>query len=317
VRVLVTGGAGFIGSHLCDALLDRGARVTVLDNLSTGRRENLADGVELVHADVRDREAVRRVVRDGRPDAVCHLAAQASVWSSFDEPERDLAVNVGGTLNVLEECLAARVPRLLHASSMTVYGDAPSVPTPETAPCRPISHYGVTKYAGECYVRIAGTRPGTSIAVTSFRMYNVYGERQRLDNPYQGVLAIFAGNVLRGEPITIHSDGEQTRDFVYVDDAVAAWLAALDDTPATRGGVFNVATGRATSVNELAAAVLATLDKAWDDWDVRHAPAQAGDVRHARADVSALERAVGWRARIELADGLARTLQWARAAALS
>jgi UDP-glucose 4-epimerase len=310
MRVLVTGGAGFIGSHLCDALLERGDRVTAFDNLSTGTLENLHAGVELVEGDVRDRDAVQQAVSG--VDAVCHLAAQASVSVSYRDPGEDLAINVGGTLNVLEEALAAGVPRLLYASSMVVYGDPPTVPTPETAPCVPRSHYGITKYAGERYVQVAETRLGAHLAVSSFRMFNVYGERQRLDNPYQGVLAIFAGNVLRREPITIHWDGEQTRDFVHVSDAVRAWLAGLDAPEATRGSVFNVGSGHGTSINELAAAVLGGLGESYDDWDVRRTDAQQGDIRHSTAEISALERAVGWTPRVALAEGLERTFAWAR-----
>ena len=311
MQVLVTGGAGFIGSHLCDALLERGHRVRAFDNLTTGKRENVSGGVELAEGDIRSREAVRDAMAG--VDAVCHLAAQASVSQSFADPAADLEVNVGGTLNVLEEAIAADVPRFLYASSMVVYGDPPVVPTPETAPCVPLSHYGVTKYAGERYVQIAETRPGVDLAVTSFRMFNVYGERQRLDNPYQGVLAIFAGNVLRREPITIHWDGEQTRDLVHVSDAVDAWVSALDTPDATRGSVFNVGSGRGTSVNGLAEAVLEALGESADAWEIRRTGAQPGDVRHSTADVSALELAVGWTPRVPLADGLERTLAWARA----
>ena len=232
-HVLVTGGAGFIGSHLCERLLAAGHDVTALDDLSTGRREHVPDGVRLVVADVADAEAVRAGFEGETVDAVFHVAGQASIARSFDRPERDLRTNVLGTLNVLEACLAAGVPRLVHASSMTAYGEPSRVPTPEDEPCVPVSNYGVTKYAAERYVHVAAER---GLAVTSLRMFNVYGERQSLTNPYQGVLAIFVGNVLRGEPITIHSDGAQTRDFVYVADVADAWLRVLDDAGDRRRG---------------------------------------------------------------------------------
>jgi UDP-glucose 4-epimerase len=305
-RVLVTGGAGFIGSHLCDALLRRGDEVVAVDDLSTGSRDNLDSEVELVEASVTDGDAVRGVLARGA-DAVFHVAGQASIFKSFDRPERDLAANVEGTLRVLEACIDAGITRLVYASSMTVYGEPELVPTPESVACVPISYYGVTKYAAERYVQIAGARSDIELDVTSLRMFNVYGERQSLSNPYQGVLAIFLGNVMRGQPITIHSDGSQTRDFVYVGDVVDAWLRVLDDV-GTAGGVFNVGSGRETSIRELAEAI---RDTAGDDEDFRFAPAQEGDIRRSAADLSALAAATGWAPRTTLVDGLARTLAWA------
>ena len=306
-RVVVTGGAGFIGSHLCDALVERGDDVVAIDDLSTGSRDHVRAEVELVVADVAEEPVVRDAVRGA--DALLHVAGQASIFKSFEHPERDLAVNVGGTLAVLEACVAERVPRLVFASSMTVYGEPGEVPTPESAPCAPVSFYGVTKYAAERYAQISGAR---GLAVTSLRMFNVYGERQSLTNPYQGVLAIFIGNVLRGEPITIHSDGSQTRDFVYVADVVDAWLRVLDE-PATAGEVYNVGSGRETSIRELADAVVAATGE--EQWELRSAPAQEGDIRRSAADVSRLREAVGWSPSTSLGDGMRRTLEHARALA--
>jgi UDP-glucose 4-epimerase len=312
VNVLVTGGAGFIGSHLCDALVARGDRVTALDDLSTGAVENVPAGAELVQADVADADALERAFAGRAFDAVLHVAGQASIATSFADPGRDLRVNVVGTLNVIERCLAAGVPRLVHASSMTVYGEPEVVPTPEDALCRPVSYYGVTKYAAERYVHVAGARSDVSLSVTSLRMFNVYGERQSLSNPYQGVLAIFIGNVRRGEPITIHSDGRQTRDFVYVADAVDAWLRVLD-RPETDGAVYNVGSGRETTISELAAAVLRGFGESAESWEIRRGPAQEGDQRRAAADVSALRAATGWQPRTALEEGMERTIVWARA----
>lgn len=308
-HVLVTGGAGFIGSHLCDRLLECGHRVRALDDLSTGVRERIAADVELVIGDVADRDAVERAFAGTRLDAVLHVAGQASIATSFVEPERDLGTNVTGTLNVLAECLARGVPRLVYASSMTVYGEPETVPTPESAPCRPVSYYGVTKYAAELYVQIAGARTDVDLSVTSLRMFNVYGERQSLTNPYQGVLAIFIGNVLRGEPITIHSDGTQTRDFVYVDDVVDAWLDVLDGT-ATHGRVLNLGSGRETSISELAHAVAAAFGER--DWEIQRGPAQRGDLRRSAADVSALRAVTAWEPTTQLDAGMSRTIAWAR-----
>jgi UDP-glucose 4-epimerase len=307
-KIVVTGGAGFIGSHLCDALVARGDDVVALDDLSTGSRDNLGAEVELVEASVVEAGGVRAVL-SADVDAVLHVAGQASIFKSFDHPERDLAVNVGGTLNVVEACIAAGIPRLVYASSMTVYGEPELVPTPEHVPCVPVSNYGVTKYAAERYALIAGSRDDVDLAVTSLRMFNVYGERQSLSNPYQGVLAIFLGNVLRGEPITIHSDGEQTRDFVYVGDVVGAWLRVLD-APDTAGQVFNVGSGRETTIRALADAVVAAAGD--EEWEFRSAPAQAGDIRRSAGDVSRLQETVGWTPSTSLADGMRHTLEHAR-----
>lgn len=308
MRVVVTGGAGFIGSHLVDALRARKDDVVVLDDLSTGVRENVAEDVRFVQGDVADAQSLDEAL-EGSADAVLHIAGQASIAHSFARPERDLRANVSGTLAVIDACLRADVPRLVYASSMTVYGEPATVPTSESEPCRPVSYYGVTKYAAERYVQIAGERRDVDLSVTSLRMFNVYGERQRVDNPYQGVLAIFIGNALRGEPLTIHSDGRQTRDFVYVGDVVDAWLRVLDDD-ATRGQVYNVGSGRETSIDELAGAVLSGLGLVGHP--VEHGPAQLGDLRRSGADVRALEQATGWEPRTSLAEGLAKTLAWAR-----
>jgi UDP-glucose 4-epimerase len=312
MRVLVTGGAGFIGSHLCEALVARGDQVTALDNLSTGYAAHIPDGVSLVMADVTDADALLEIVATGF-DAVLHVAGQASISRSFASPETDLSVNVTGTLNVVRACREANISRLLYASSMTVYGEPDVVPTPETSPCVPVSFYGVTKYAAERFVQIAGAVSRGALEVTSLRMFNVYGERQSLDNPYQGVLAIFIGNILRGEPITIHSDGRQTRDFVYVRDVADAWLRVLDN-PTTAGRVLNIGGGRETSINELADAVLAAFGHSRAEWNVRTADAQLGDQRRSAADNSALRSATGWRAETPLAEGMMRTCARAREA---
>jgi len=307
--ILVTGGAGFIGSHLADALLERGDDVVVIDDLSTGSHDHVPRNAELVEADVADAEAVRSAFEDRRFDAVVHIAGQASISKSFDNPENDLRVNVVGTLNVIDQMVAHGVSRLVYASSMTAYGEPQTIPTPESEPCIPISYYGVTKYAAERYVQVAGARTDVELSVTSLRMFNVFGEGQSLTNPYQGVLAIFIGNVLRGEPITIHSDGKQTRDFVYIGDVVDAWLRVLAD-PGTRGGVYNVGSGRETTIAELAQAVVRAFGH--DEWEIHTGPEQRGDLRRSCADVNALEQATGWRPHTSLDEGMRRTIDWAR-----
>jgi len=306
-RIVVTGGAGFIGGHLADALVSRGDDVVVVDDLSTGSREHVPEGAGIVVQDVA--EGLGETFAGA--DAVLHVAGQASIFKSFDNPEGDLRTNVLGTINVIEACVAHGVERLVFAGSMTAYGEPERVPTPEDEPCVPVSYYGVTKYAAERYVHASAPR---GLAVTTLRMFNVYGERQSLTNPYQGVLAIFLGNVLRGEPITIHSDGLQTRDFVYVGDVVDAWLRVAGDET-TRDAVYNVGSSVETSIAELADTVLTVWPTSRDAYDVRTGPAQQGDQRRAAADVSALQAATGWTPSTPLAEGLQRTVAWASAQA--
>ena len=311
-RILVTGGAGFIGSHLVDLLIARGSKVIVYDNLSTGRVEYLNPRAEFIHGDVRDEAAVFAAVEQGI-DAVCHIAGQASIRLSYLDPAADLNVNTLGTINVLKACAAHRVPRLLFASSMTIYGNPLTVPTPETAPPDPVSYYGVTKYAAERYVHLASQRKDLDYEfnVTSFRMFNVYGVRQSLTNAYQGVFAIFLGNVLRGEPINIHSDGEQARDFVHVSDIARAWADAIDN-PAAYGEVINLGSGSATSVNQLCDLVLTSFDRARTGYDIRHHPAQPGDIRLSVADVAKARRLLNWEACVPFTEGMRDTIAWAR-----
>jgi UDP-glucose 4-epimerase len=309
-RALVTGGAGFIGSHLAGRLVAEGFAVTVLDNFATGRRENVPADAALIEGDVGDRERIDAVFAGERFDAVFHTAGQASIRLSFARPDVDLATNVLGTVNVVRGCVESGVPQLVNASSMTVYGEPQTVPTPESVACVPVSYYGVTKYAAERYAHIAEDGPDVQTGVTSLRMFNVYGPGQSIDNPYQGVLAIFIGNVLRDEPVTIHGDGEQTRDFVFIDDVVDAWMCVLD-APAAAGRVLNVGSGKETSVNELADAVLGAFGESRSTWEVRHKSTQLGDQRRAAADTRELER-LGWTSKSTLADGMVRTVDWAR-----
>jgi len=316
-RVLVTGGAGFIGSHIVDLLIARGRRVVVLDNESTGRRENVHPEAAYVRGDVRDEAAVAAAFEMG-VDAVMHIAGQASIRLSYADPAADLSVNTLGTVNVLQACVRFGVPRLLFASSMTVYGDAAVIPTPEDAPPAPVSYYAVTKWAAERYVHLTAQRPDLKapLRVTSFRMFNVYGERQSLTNSYQGVLAIFIGAALRGEPITIHADGEQTRDFVYIADVARAWADALDN-PAAYGQVINLGTGVPLSINALCDAVLAAFGRSRATHPVRYGPAQPGDMRASAGDTARARALLGWTPAVSLAEGMARTVEWARRQAIT
>jgi UDP-glucose 4-epimerase len=314
-RILVTGGAGFIGSHLVDGLLAAGHRVSVLDNESTGDRSNVNAAADFVRGDVRSDEDLGKAF-DPVPDAVFHVAGQASIRLAYANPGEDLGVNVGGTIKVLERCLELGVPRLVFAGSMTIYGNPARVPTREDACPAPVSFYGTTKYAAECYVNLTGARtdldPG--LAVTCLRMFNVYGPRQSLSNPYQGVLAIFLGNLLRGEPIRIDGDGEQSRDFVFIDDVVRAWMACLDD-PRSMNRVFNLGSGMPTTVNALCDAVLNQFGHDRSTYAITSAEQQQGDVRSSAADITAIRETLGWAPRVNLGEGLRQTVAWAKKSA--
>ena len=309
-RILVTGGAGFIGSHLVDALVERGARVRVLDDLSTGRRENLAhlgEQVELVEADVRDLDACRRSC-DGI-DVVFHQAALGSVPRSIADPATSLAVNVGGTANVFAACREAGVRRAVWASSSAVYGDSERLPKREGEEGQPLSPYAASKAIGEELARVfARCYP---LEPVGLRYFNVYGPRQDPEGPYAAVIPRFVAAALAGRPATIYGDGEQSRDFTFVADAVAANLLAAGAPAETAGRVYNVASGRRTTVLELARRVAETVGGAPPP--VHEAP-RPGDVPHSLADLTRAREELGYEPRHALTDGLAASLEHYRTA---
>jgi len=310
VRILVTGGAGFIGSHMVDRLLADGHEAVVLDNLATGQRENVPAAARFVKGDVSRLEDVERAFAGGL-DVIFHIAGQVSLIRSYHDPTVDLRTNVQGTLNVLTNCVKYRVPRLLYASSMTVYGSDAPLPTPEDSPCEPASYYGITKHAAERYVHASAARLDLDFKfqITALRMYNVYGPRQALNNPYQGVLVIFLGNLLRNEPITIFGDGEQSRDFIYIRDIVDGWVAALRN-PESYGKSINLGSGKRLSINYLADAVLAAFERTRGIYPVNYAPGRSGEQRHVEADNTRARRLLGWQPRVSFEAGLAETVQW-------
>ena len=275
-HALVTGGAGFIGSHLTRKLLNDGRRVTVIDNLSVGRREAVPAEARFVQGDIRDEHALTDALRD--VDCVFHLAAQVTIRGSFDRFYEDLDTNVMGTARLLRALDPARVKWFTLASSMAVYGDAPSpAPIDESHATQPISPYGIGKLAAEGVARQILEARG--VPFTAVRFFNTFGPGQTY-TPYVGVITIFVTRLLRGEPITIFGDGEQQRDFVHVDDIVAGTRA----TPGRRPGTYNLGTGRGTSLNELAELLIAQLAPGTHP---QHAPAQAGELRFSVADISA------------------------------
>jgi len=307
MRALVTGGAGFIGSNLVDALLARGDEVTVLDDLSTGRRENLepglAAGATLVEADIRERAAVEAIARRAEPEVVFHLAAQIDVRKSIADPAWDAAINVGGTANVLEAARAAGARRLVFSSTGgAIYGEGEGqeLPLAEDAPLAPEAPYGQSKFAGEGYLALFERLYGLSSV--PLRLGNVYGPRQ---DPLgeAGVVAIFCGRLREGARPTVFGNGKQTRDYIYVGDVVAAMLAAAS-SDAT--GPFNVGTGVETDVLELVRA-LAELGGT-EGFEPEFAPPRTGEVQRISIDPGRAKRELGWEAQTGLDEGLRVTL---------
>jgi UDP-glucose 4-epimerase len=304
MEALVTGGAGFIGSHLVDALLDRGDRVVVFDDLSTGRRENLegavANGAVLLEADVTDEAAVTDAFQAHRPEAVFHLAAQIDVRRSVSEPVFDLGVNVGGTLNLLEAARETRPRFILASTGGAVYGEGAgrALPLNEQAECRPDAPYGQSKYAAEGYASLYGRLYGLS--AVSLRLGNVYGSRQ---DPLgeAGVVAIFCGALLGGGTPRVFGDGHQTRDYVYVGDVVEAFLAAAGSDA---GGTCNIGTGVETSVLELGRLLAGVCDR---DFDPEMVPPRPGEVQRIAIDSALAASELGWRPRTILEEGLRAT----------
>ena len=294
MRAVVTGGAGFIGSHVVEALLDRGDEVHVVDNFATGRRENLTGRATVHELDIR--EPLDGLFRELRPEAVVHLAAQADVGTSVEQPVLDAEVNVLGTLNVLEAARPHSAQVVFSSTGGAIYGECER-PAREDDPRRPVSPYGTAKLAAEEYLATWNRLHGTNHV--TLRFANVYGPRQ-LAKLEGGVVAIFTDRLRAGEGVTIFGDGSQTRDFVYVGDVVEAVLAAIG----TEGGPYNVGTGAETSVLDLFDACRRI---AGAEPDAEHAPARPGDALRSVLDVSLAERELGWRPRTALEQGLRET----------
>jgi nucleoside-diphosphate-sugar epimerase len=303
--VLVTGGAGFIGSHLVDDLLDRGAEVRVLDDFSTGRRENLrqcAKRIELIEGDIRDVEICRRACAGAH--YVFHEAALGSVPRSMEDPARTLAVNVAGTANVFAAARDAGVARVVYASSSSVYGDSERLPKCEGQEGRALSPYALSKQMDELLADTFARCFGMTLV--GLRYFNVYGPRQDPNGPYAAVVPRFFAACSTGQPPTIFGDGSQSRDFTFVGDVVRANLLAASASELSGARVFNIGAGGATTVTDLAWHIIrasgASLEPAY-------ATPRAGDVAHSKADASAAERDLGFRANVTLNQGLLRTLQ--------
>ena len=300
MKVLVTGGAGFIGSHLVDGLIDDGHTVLVLDDLSSGSVENLPPGCSLEVADIRDRDAVAMAV-SGK-DVVFHLAAFTSVPESFERPEICRDINVNATCNLLEEASAAGVAKVVFASSSAVYSDQPELPKAESEPLGPSSPYGESKLEGERLLHSFLGEAG--LKYTALRFFNVYGTRQRADSSYASVVPLFIQSALARRPLTIYADGLQTRDFIYVRDVVRANMMSMQRD---WSGVLNVGTGIPISIGNLASKVLQLTGSASE---LRFAPTREGDVQSSTADASLASQVLDWRSEYMLEDGLREVIRW-------
>ncbi len=308
MHYLVTGGAGFIGSNLCHALAARGERVRVLDDFSTGREQNLhgLEGrIEVIRGDVRDAETVRAAMAG--IDFVLHQAALPSVQRSIEDPLASDRVNVFGTLNVLEAARRAGVKRVVYAASSSAYGETPTLPKVETMPSDPLSPYAVGKLAGEGYCRVFHHAYG--LPTVALRYFNVFGPRQDPKSHYAAVIPRFVTAALTGEPPIIFGDGQQSRDFCFIDNCVEANLAACSAGEAALGKVINVACGERTSLLQVIALLEEIVGRKMAP---RHEAARAGDVKHSLADVTRARTLLGYTGRVTFAEGLRKTVAWYR-----
>jgi UDP-glucose 4-epimerase len=306
VKVLVTGGAGFIGSHVCDAFLRAGHEVIALDNLSSGKRENLDPRVRLAVMDIRSPEAAE-LIRSERPHALCHLAAQMDVRRSVEDPRFDAEANILGMLNLLEASRVAGVKKVIFSSTGgAIYGEQDVFPAPENHPTRPVSPYGVSKASGELYLGYYKAQYG--LQYVALRYANVYGPRQ---NPHgeAGVVAIFSQRLVAGQPCTIFGDGGQTRDFVFGPDVARANLLAFEKDYV---GAINIGTGIETDINRLFAGL---AEAAGSTQPVTHAPGKPGEQRRSCIDPSLAKKVLGWEPTVGLTEGLRKTVEFFRAKA--
>jgi UDP-glucose 4-epimerase len=294
LKALVTGGAGFIGSHLVDGLILEGHEVHVLDNLSSGSASNVHPDAVLHVMDIRD-DGIRQLLAELKPDYVFHHAAQVDVQRSIMNPVEDAGINLIGTINLLEGCASAKIKKIIYASSCALYGDSPHPLTEEHHPVQPASYYGISKGTPEYYLQVYADLHG--LRYTALRYANVYGPRQTAKGE-GGVIAIFLNRILRGEPLTIFGDGRQSRDFVYVKDVVRANVAAINHAD---GRALNVSTALSTTVNQLVSA-LASIHG--HELPVVHKPARPGDILHSCLSNRRAGKLLGWEPAYSLRQGL-------------
>lgn len=306
-KILITGGAGFIGSHLARRFLSEGYEVTILDNLSTGSSTNIPEQAEFLEFDLARNEDYSTIFRTSFK-AVLHLAAQSSGEISNENPEHDLIVNTISTLRLLSWCKKKGIPRFMYASSMAVYGNPENNPVSEKQICRPLSFYGISKLASEQYVQHYSAE---GMNTTSFRMFSVYGPGQNLENMKQGMVSIFLAYLLNGKEILVKGSGNRFRDYTYIDDVVDVWYSSLDN-PVTFGKIYNLATGKKTLVRELVEKEISHFERNRVKYPVRYEGFTPSDQFGLYADISQLQEDLGWQPRFMLDEGLIRMIIWAK-----
>lgn len=299
IRVVITGGAGFIGSHVTDYFVKNGYEVLVIDNLSRGRLENLNKKASFVKADIRDIGAVKKISKDFKPQIVCHLAAQVSVSSSVKDPYNDASVNVYGTIVVTEEFYKAGAEKLIFASSAAVYGNPEKLPVNEESDLHPIAPYGVSKKAAEDYVRIISEKYRRYFSI--LRLSNVYGPRQVFDGE-SGVIPAFIQGCMNNKKVNLYGFGKMVRDFVYVEDVARAFFMASSRD----GGIFNISSGAGTEISE----VFELIKKECDGGEVNPLPSREGEIKSMVLDSTKAFRELGWRPHVSLEVGIERTIEY-------
>ncbi|HLC46909.1 MAG TPA: SDR family oxidoreductase [Candidatus Nanoarchaeia archaeon] len=305
VKVLVTGGAGFIGSHIVEGLLSKGYKVVVLDNLFSGKKDNLSavkDKITFIEGDIRDEKSVAKAMKG--IDHVLHQAARRSVPASFDDPKEYCDVNILGTITLLEAARKAEVKSFVFASSSSVYGGSGKIPQEELDPKLPLSPYAATKLSGEYYLKVYNSIYGMN--TIALRYFNVFGPRQDPSSQYSAVIPLFITSVLKGISPTIHGDGEQSRDFTYVDNIVSANIFAMN-SKSCGGEAFNIANGESISVNTVLSRINILLGKSLKG---THSPARQGDVRKTLADNSRAKKELSYKCVVDFDEGMKRTVEW-------
>lgn len=314
-HILITGGAGFIGSNLCDYFLQKGYRVTCLDNFATGHRHNLSaalsyDNFTLIEGDIREMETCRRAVQNA--DYVLHQAALGSVPRSINDPQTSNEVNVSGFLNMLTAARDAKVKRFIYAASSSTYGDSKSLPKVEDVIGKPLSPYAITKYVNELYAEVFSRTYG--IEVIGLRYFNVFGRRQDPNGAYAAVIPKFVMQLMKGESPVINGDGEYSRDFTYIDNVIHMnERAMLTDNPEAVNTVYNTAFGERTTLNDLTKHLkkyLSVYDRSIADIPVIHGPNRAGDVPHSLASIDKAKKLLGYNPEYSFADGLQKAVEW-------
>lgn len=301
-RVIVTGGAGFIGAHLSRRLLSEGYRVTVLDNLFTGKKENIPQEADFIKVDL-GRESARSILEKIEGDAVFHLAGQSSGEASFVDPPYDFRSHVVSTFRLLEWCKKKRILRFLYASSMSVYGDPDYLPLDEEHPLRPKTFYAAGKISAEAYIRLY---QGLGINTTILRLFSVYGPGQNLENKMQGMVSIYLSYMLENAPLVVKGSSERFRDFIYIDDAIDAWLACFNNST-SYGKTYNVGSGEQTKVKDLIICLKAIFGR---DYLVKYTKGTPGDQFGVVADIRKIKRELKWKPRVNLGDGLDKMVSY-------